>query len=229
MARARKVNFALLDRVVCAGKNPGRTAACKHKECFDIFNVELIDDDKPYVKCPICEVVAHKDDLIDDKSVRHAIEAIKWNSSSQAWLKRRLRKEHGTCSIPHFIDPLTLRQIEIPVRGPSCWHAGCFDLKTYFLEYPMLAGRCPICRERAPITELIIDTAAVEQLREHEARQPGQYTSVQSIDVESYQAAQQHLKHPKLEGQASPEVGMHTIGQSRSVGVHGWVNTKHKN
>ncbi|GAQ89727.1 hypothetical protein KFL_005560060 [Klebsormidium nitens] len=68
-------------------------------------------------------------------------------------------------------DPLTLQEIEIPVRGPHCEHNRCFDLATYLGSYRThFGGVCPICQEPAPACQLIFKKDYMELLRDARCR-----------------------------------------------------------
>jgi MIZ/SP-RING zinc finger len=67
-------------------------------------------------------------------------------------------------------DPFTAQVFEVPVRGLLCTHKECFDLATFLqtLSTKPLAGkraiyiRCPICRQDARPSFLVIDEFLVE-------------------------------------------------------------------
>lgn len=70
-----------------------------------------------------------------------------------------------------WTDPHTLRETDIPVRGPLCTHRRCFDLATYLGNYRThFGGVCPICPEPAPACQLIFKKDYMELLRDARRR-----------------------------------------------------------
>jgi hypothetical protein len=54
--------------------------------------------------------------------------------------------------------PLGLHRIQTPVKGRSCTHAQCFDLKTYLeFSHQQQLWQCPVCTYRSPYKDLVVD------------------------------------------------------------------------
>eukprot|EP01112_Ceratiomyxa_fruticulosa_P020709 TRINITY_DN7136_c0_g4_i1.p1 TRINITY_DN7136_c0_g4~~TRINITY_DN7136_c0_g4_i1.p1 ORF type:complete len:541 (+),score=89.17 TRINITY_DN7136_c0_g4_i1:254-1876(+) len=83
-------------------------------------------------------------------------------TSPDKWLQQREREIDDELSEVNFMlsvrCPLSLAKISIPARGSSCKHIQCFDLAP-FLDYSQQQQlfHCPICHNRLPFNELIID------------------------------------------------------------------------
>jgi hypothetical protein len=171
----------LLDRVKYPGSYPGRTRHCKHKDCFDIFNVELREG---VVTCPICNLKARKDELVEDRDVCKELGNVRWNRETEAWFRKRLCSRVFEPVAKRVDDPISGTTIVIPVRGQDCDHRRCFDLKTYYMSYAQHAGTCPVCQKRAPLSELVIDQSAEMEIQ----RQGGvtAESSINPVDVETY-------------------------------------------
>lgn len=180
------MNFFLLDRLCHPGVNPGRTSACEHVECFDLYNVELLEDGQ-HVSCPICGAVSDVPSLQEDRTVAKVVKAIKWSDKTRAWFKKRLAARPSSEYIlrpDHVMDPMSLKKITIPVRGSDCAEHACFDLETYFLSYTNHGGICPRCQTRAPLSKLVIDTAVEQQLAVQQ--EADQETASDVVDVDTY-------------------------------------------
>jgi len=63
--------------------------------------------------------------------------------------------------------PLTIKRISIPVRGTSCHHPQCFDLRGY-LRYCCVTGnwQCPVCTNPCQFKDLGIDEQMEKILKE---------------------------------------------------------------
>jgi len=58
--------------------------------------------------------------------------------------------------------PISMKPIEVPVRGRNCKHARCFDLATFmrFVQEQQRHWKCPLCPEEVQPTELVISEHA---------------------------------------------------------------------
>lgn len=175
----KRKRYFLLDRVKYPGSYPGRTAHCQHSDCFDIYDIECSEG---HVCCPICGERATTAELVADSAVGKVLRDIRWNKETETWLRKHLKEIVPERGDQWGEDPLTLEPITIPVKGPDCDHRRCFDLKTYYLGYAQHAGTCPVCKRRAPLSQLVIDKTTERYLKE--SRQPTEGAEV--IDVESY-------------------------------------------
>jgi E3 SUMO-protein ligase PIAS1 len=55
-------------------------------------------------------------------------------------------------------DPVSFMRIQIPCRGSSCEHVGCFDLETYLsMQEQAPQWECPLCSKKAPFADLAVD------------------------------------------------------------------------
>jgi E3 SUMO-protein ligase PIAS1 len=55
-------------------------------------------------------------------------------------------------------DPVSFMRIQIPCRGSSCEHVGCFDLQTYLqMQEQAPQWECPLCSKKAPFNDLAVD------------------------------------------------------------------------
>ncbi len=55
-------------------------------------------------------------------------------------------------------DPISLKQISIPVRGRNCLHTACYDLEMFlkFVREQQKTWKCPLCQEDAtPPSKLV--------------------------------------------------------------------------
>ena len=89
-----------------------------------------------------------------------------------SWRRRAERAElrgeadlDGADTDLSLVDPFTSSSIAIPVRGDTCAHVRCFDLRTYLAanKHRALPGqappswRCPLCKQHAPPAFLWVD------------------------------------------------------------------------
>jgi E3 SUMO-protein ligase PIAS1 len=50
----------------CRIKTPGRSILCKHVQCFDVTSYLTMNEKKPTWVCPVCDRIAHYDELFID-------------------------------------------------------------------------------------------------------------------------------------------------------------------
>lgn len=63
-----------------------------------------------------------------------------------------------TSTIMKLKDPVSFMRIQIPCRGSSCEHLGCFDLETYLsMQEQAPQWECPLCSKKAPFSDLAVD------------------------------------------------------------------------
>jgi hypothetical protein len=65
---------------------------------------------------------------------------------------------------------VSMSSIQTPVRGKSCKHIQCFDLRNFLLSNITVSGgrwRCVICEDFVPVQDLMIDGFIAKILEEH--------------------------------------------------------------
>mmetsp|Transcript_27266 Transcript_27266/g.41780 ORF Transcript_27266/g.41780 Transcript_27266/m.41780 type:complete len:1025 (+) Transcript_27266:71-3145(+) len=72
-----------------------------------------------------------------------------------------------TCSL---VCSVSLRPIQIPVRGKNCKHMQCFDLSNYLATNSVINGnrwRCMVCEDFLPVQDLMVDGFISKILDKH--------------------------------------------------------------
>jgi hypothetical protein len=66
-----------------------------------------------------------------------------------------------------LLCPMSMKEIQVPVRGKNCKHLQCFDLFNYLKTNSVISGsrwRCGLCEDFIPIKDLIVDGLVVSML-----------------------------------------------------------------
>lgn len=186
VGKIRKPVFELINKATYPGLNPGRTPSCMHEECFDICEAPLLDGDM--VECPICCEKAHRDQLVEDSAVKKELHRLcNHHQNSKAWFINNLSRM--SCGKRPLLDrecrdPISLKPMELPVRGSECVHPECFDLYTYVRCYHLYAGTCPVCGIRVQLDKLVIDTDVVHRLKEYHSMMQEKEKEIVVLDLE---------------------------------------------